>query len=116
MANLLGASGHHLAKVMQLLAKRDFVDSVRGPQGGFLLAKAAEDVSLLEIYEAVEGRQEVENRPLASPIGSIELCILEDVLQSLHVGLREYLGKTSLAVLADGLRTREPRHSADGKP
>lgn len=55
MADSLHVSQAHLAKVMQRLVKAGLVDSVRGPQGGFTLSKAPADVTLLEVYEAIEG-------------------------------------------------------------
>lgn len=45
----------YLAKLFQTLAKKGFVRSVRGHDGGFLLARKPEDISFLEIIEAVEG-------------------------------------------------------------
>ncbi|GMR04608.1 MAG: Rrf2 family transcriptional regulator [Thermodesulfobacteriota bacterium] len=50
-----GAPAPYLAKLFQNLAKKGFVRSVRGPVGGFALARPPEEISLLDIIEAVEG-------------------------------------------------------------
>src|SRR4051795_15860 len=42
-------------KLMGLLAACGLLSSVRGAGGGFALARAAQDISLAEIVEAVEG-------------------------------------------------------------
>ncbi len=44
-----------LAKIMQELAKAGIVESFRGVKGGFKLAKKAEEISLLDIVELMEG-------------------------------------------------------------
>lgn len=44
-----------LAKVMQALSKHQVVVSVPGPTGGYKLLRAASDVSIGEIVEAVDG-------------------------------------------------------------
>lgn len=55
MAEQMRASGAHLSKVMQRLAKAGFVRSVSGPGGGFRLARRAGDIPLLDVYECIEG-------------------------------------------------------------
>ena len=45
----------YLLKILQQLVRANVLRSKRGPKGGFFLSKAAEDISLLEIYEAIEG-------------------------------------------------------------
>jgi len=55
MAEELGVSEAHLSKVLQRLTKMGLVKSIRGARGGFLLDRAAEEVSLLEVYEAIDG-------------------------------------------------------------
>uniref|UniRef100_A0A7C4CBC0 Rrf2 family transcriptional regulator n=1 Tax=candidate division WOR-3 bacterium TaxID=2052148 RepID=A0A7C4CBC0_UNCW3 len=55
IARQLGASAAHLAKVMARLEKAGLVRSVRGPGGGYALARPARTITLLEIYTAVEG-------------------------------------------------------------
>jgi Rrf2 family protein len=51
----LGISYNHLSKVMQRLTKSGFVTPLRGPRGGFTLAKKAEGAALRDILEAIEG-------------------------------------------------------------
>ena len=69
MAEITASSEAHLSKVMQRLAKINLVDSNRGPNGGFYLKRPIESVTLLEIYEAIEGP--FEN---GSCLGKVERC------------------------------------------
>jgi Rrf2 family protein len=50
-----GVSVAHLSKVMQRLVKVGLLTSRRGPGGGFVLGRAADKISLLEILEAMDG-------------------------------------------------------------
>ena len=50
-----GVSVAHLSKVMQRLVKVGLLTSRRGPGGGFVLGRAADTISLLEILEAMDG-------------------------------------------------------------
>lgn len=56
------AEFHHLApaymaKHMQALARAGVVESVRGPRGGYRLARPATSITLWEIVEAIEGEE-----------------------------------------------------------
>ena len=44
-----------LVKIMSQLARTGLLRSKRGPHGGFSLAQPAQEISLLEIIEAVDG-------------------------------------------------------------
>lgn len=44
-----------LAKILKTLSDRGLVRSARGAHGGYTLARAATDISFLEVIEAVEG-------------------------------------------------------------
>lgn len=45
----------YLLKILQQLVRANVLRSKRGPRGGFFLAKPAEEITLLEIIEAVDG-------------------------------------------------------------
>jgi Rrf2 family protein len=83
LAKTLEASEAHLAKVFQRLAKAGFVKSVRGPAGGFVLAKAAKEITLLDIYEAIEGRVNLQYCPLGKDRCQFTHCIFGDKLNKI---------------------------------
>lgn len=45
-----------LAKILQALAKKNILKSFKGVKGGFVLNKAVEEISMLEVMSAVEGK------------------------------------------------------------
>ena len=71
VATALGVSEAHLAKVMQRLTRAGLVSSVRGPKGGFVLARPAAEVTLLAIFEAIEGHLEPKGCLLKKPFSSV---------------------------------------------
>lgn len=44
-----------LGKILQVLAKNKFLNSTKGPNGGFSLRKPAIEISLLSIIEIIDG-------------------------------------------------------------
>ena len=46
---------HYLAKILQRMAKYGYVDSFKGRGGGCNITKLAQDSSILEIVERIEG-------------------------------------------------------------
>ncbi len=46
---------NYLAKIMRRLVKKGIVKSMVGPYGGYTLRKSPGDISLRDIYEAIEG-------------------------------------------------------------
>ncbi len=55
LAERLTMPADFTAKIMKTLAERGIVQAVRGAHGGFRLARAASDISMLDVIEAVEG-------------------------------------------------------------
>ena len=45
----------YLAKLFQTLARKGFIQSFRGPDGGFALSKEPAEITLLQVIESVEG-------------------------------------------------------------
>ena len=55
---------HFLSKILHQLAQKGLVRSQKGPGGGFLLARAATQLTVAEITTAVDGVQETRRRCL----------------------------------------------------
>jgi Rrf2 family iron-sulfur cluster assembly transcriptional regulator len=54
VAEALGAPPNYLAKTLRLLTRRGVLRSVRGPGGGFALARPAAAISAADVVEAVD--------------------------------------------------------------
>lgn len=91
IASLIGASESHLSKVMQRLVKANFLCSVRGPKGGFRLIKPPDKITLLEIYEVIEGQLSIEQCPTNCKICSFDACIFGGIPQKVHEEFKRYL-------------------------
>jgi len=56
LSKRLGISKSFLAKVLQSLARKNIVKSYKGASGGFILESKPEEISLLSVLKAAEGR------------------------------------------------------------
>jgi Rrf2 family protein len=89
-----------LAKIFQSLSRAGLVRSQRGAKGGFVLAKNAGDITLLDIIQAIEGPislnlcLEGENTCYKS-----EKCPVHPVLQEAQDALAGILSKHNLEEL-----------------
>lgn len=46
---------HFLSKILQLLVKHKLLVSMKGPTGGFNLSRPSEQITLIEVIEAIDG-------------------------------------------------------------
>jgi Rrf2 family protein len=97
IAEMTGASRNHLAKVMQRLVKDKYVKSTRGPLGGFVLIKPADEISMLDIYQSIEGEILETPCPLDRPICPFSKCLMGGIMFDLTSQFRDYLTKQKLA-------------------
>lgn len=107
-AEVLPVSENHLAKVMQRLVHAGLITSTRGPQGGFKLAKPPAEITLLEIFEALEGALEVHACLLGLPKCTGH-CVLGDFVVSTNEQFRTKLASTRLSDVAGALKRKEAK-------
>ncbi|MFW5793209.1 MAG: RrF2 family transcriptional regulator [Bacteroidota bacterium] len=96
LSERMGASRNHLAKIMQQLVKFGYLKSVRGPKGGFVLNKPASEISILDIYEAIEGRIDIHSCPLDRPICPFDKCLMSGVIKDITSQFKDYIGNHTL--------------------
>lgn len=99
IAEITKASKHHVAKVMQRLVKEGFLSSNRGPSGGFTLLMKPEDITLLMIYEAIEGKLKKTSCPNDHPICPLGGCILGTVVSDMSDLFRNHMENSRLSDL-----------------
>jgi Rrf2 family protein len=98
IAATLGVSSNHLAKVLQRLAHVGLVKSNRGRKGGFTTGKPTDKVTLLEVFETIEGPISPRKCLLPVPMCDGSTCILGRLLQSVN---KQFVDQLSSATLAD---------------
>jgi Rrf2 family protein len=95
-----------LAKIFQQFSKIGLVKSFRGTGGGFMLGRAPENITLLEVVEAVEGPI-IPNRCVvnASDCDRSDYCNVHPVWKRIQVEVRSVLEGVTLKELAAGGNT-----------
>jgi Rrf2 family protein len=95
IATTLGVSENHLSKILQRLTKVGIVKSIRGPRGGFLLNKKPSEISLKDVYEAIDGPLTLSGCLLDKPVCDGN-CVLGDLIQSVNRQVIDYFKSKSV--------------------
>ena len=105
VAEDLSISGSFLAKIVQVLARRGFIRSHKGPGGGITLARPAEEINLLQVIDAMDGSAFAHSCVLGIPDCSDEApCPLHDQWGAIRQNIVDMLGSKSVAGFAQKLR------------
>ena len=108
LADTFHVSLAHLALVMRRLARAGIVGSTRGPHGGFRLARPPTEVSLQDVYEAVDGPVEIRPCLFQNRLCSGDCCLFGNALVGLSRRLLQHLRETTLADVARCLNRAGP--------
>lgn len=103
IATKLDASEAHLSKVLQRLVKSGVLKSSRGPGGGFTLGKPAISITLLDIYESVEGPLRLDNCLIGTHICGGKSCVFDDLIDRVNGQFKDYLEHTTVELIKDTL-------------
>ena len=102
-----GISVSYLEQILNSLKRRGFVKSVRGPQGGYVLAKKPSEISLKMLFVALIDKNFFERAPeLRITAQSDEVSIANGLFwQTMKTSLEKGLSQTTLKDLVDEART-----------
>ncbi len=99
-----------LGKILQLLAKRNILNSSKGPHGGFSLKKSALDISVMEIIEIIDGTDSFDICVIrTSRCSHEEPCSLHDKISPLRSEMKSVYVTESIADLASEFRNGNER-------
>jgi Rrf2 family protein len=116
LAEYHGVPAAYLAKHLQALSRSGIVETAPGARGGYRLARSADDVTVLDIVEAVEGAEtafrctEIRQRGPAAVEGAAYLrpCGVARTMWRAEYALRRELAATSVADLCAGVMAVAP--------
>jgi Rrf2 family nitric oxide-sensitive transcriptional repressor len=99
----------YLAKVMQGLSRAGLVRAQRGLHGGFTLAMSAQELTVLDVVQAVDPVQRIKHCPLGIK-GHESLCPLHRRLDNAAAMVEKALGSSTIAeLLLEPKRGRSPK-------
>lgn len=100
LAEQVGTTAAYLAHIVGPLTRAGWVDSAPGPTGGHQLVADLDQVSLLELIEAVEGPTDDGRCVMASqPCPAPEPCAIHDTWIRARSALTDELAATSLLAI-----------------
>jgi len=116
LAEFHGVPAAYLAKSLQSLSRAGIVESVPGRHGGYRLGRPPAEVTLLDVVEAVEGREssfrctEIRKRGPArvSPRLYLPVCAIAEAMYRADEAWRAELRQTTVADLLQKLATSVP--------
>lgn len=96
LANKLGVSRTYLSKMMTQLVKAGLIQSVSGVNGGYRLKQKGEEISFLDIIQAIEGTNSIFECSLEH--GST--CLVQQVVMAAEQQMEQYLKQKTIADVA----------------
>lgn len=61
IAEFINANEHTVGKILQTLARQGIIKSLKGPTGGFFISEAQQKQPIINIVEAIDGKQIFKN-------------------------------------------------------
>jgi Rrf2 family transcriptional regulator, nitric oxide-sensitive transcriptional repressor len=101
IADAMNIPADYLSKVMQALVRAGIVTAVRGKSGGFQLARAGRDTSVLDVVNAVDPIRRIPSCPLHLPHHAGRMCPLHTKLDQAAAMLEQEFAKTCISDLTE---------------
>ncbi len=103
-----GIPAHFLAKILQQMARKGFLRSSKGPTGGFCLSRDPDEITLLEIVEAIDGLADYQRCPSGlDQCDDQAPCGMHDSWKELRSRIMEYLESTTIGDVARALEQKK---------
>ena len=97
----------YLEQLFGKLRRREIVESVRGPGGGYLLGREMSALTVSEIFQAVDEQIDATQCGGKENCHDDKKCITHDLWASLNRHIFDYLGGVTLQQLVDTQRAKE---------
>lgn len=99
-AERLGVSPTYLAKILQTLARGNFITSSRGIGGGFSLKKPAAETTCLEVLEILDGHLPKRACLFEKPVCSTKKCSFSVLCADIEARAAAELSRITIGELA----------------
>lgn len=105
----LGTSPTYFQKLLRKLVSAGLITSVSGVKGGFKLNKKPEDISVFDIYIAIEGQQSLySSNGVLEDLLELEepeqCCLLTDLMIEAETAWRSRMEQETIAILSEKMK------------
>lgn len=100
-------SQNYLEQVFQTLRKAGIVTSIKGMNGGYLLARAPEEITVREVLEALEGKFSIIDRDVSKQPDALQTAVEELVWDEIDRKINTFLESRTLAQLAEEYQNKK---------
>lgn len=101
IANRQNISQQYLEQILNILKNKGLIKSVKGPQGGYYLAKPAEEIKLFDIISATSEKTKMTrcSKDDFCTIGKNAACITHNLWSGLSFHIEQYFKSITLVDL-----------------
>lgn len=108
MAEALNVSPKYLEALLNALRRAGLVQSLRGANGGYRLARLAEEITLKAVFEALEGGEGfVPCTASPKTCSQSDACVMQEVWAEFYATCLDFLASYTVADLARRARQRQ---------
>ncbi len=97
LANIYGVPKELLAKVLQCLSKNNIIHAVKGPYGGYRLAKDPSTIKMTEFFEIIEGPMGIMDCYFDSSCNQLTNCTIKEPINRINDSIRSMFDNMTLA-------------------
>lgn len=110
ISNSLDLPTPFLAKILQMLAKQKILSSTKGPNGGFVLLKKPEQITLYDIVKSIDGDDlftncVMHNNSCRCSDADKPPCLLHDEYTNIRVDLHRLFSGKTIANIVDSVNS-----------
>jgi Rrf2 family protein len=110
IAEKLSIPQPYLAKILQVLARKKILHSTKGPHGGFYLLIPAEKLTLMDIIDAIDGRNFFDSCYITGEKCNLESlddgrCVLHNDLRAEKIHLEKFFSSKTIDQLVTQVRS-----------
>ncbi|MCQ6562863.1 RrF2 family transcriptional regulator [Paenibacillus mendelii] len=96
LAEKLGVSQTYLSKMLTKLVKAGLIHSISGANGGYRLKRSQEDISFLDVIQAIEGTASL----FECSFNHRNECLIQQVVVEAELQMEQFLKSKKIADLA----------------
>lgn len=102
-----GISLSYLEQLFSRLRRQELVDSARGPGGGYRLARAAAEIAVVDVINAIDENVDVTRCGGRGDCQNGESCLTHDLWCDLSAQIHDFLASIDLQQLVERRSVRE---------